>query len=64
MKENNVWLLPAGKVEDADDLKAQLDIENHWSTGLLAITAAGFVFMLTIVVIIGLTYPRWKHLFN
>lgn len=62
----NPLLLQAGKIQSREDLNRQLGFdemeEARWPMVWIILGSALFVFILTTMIIAGLTYPQWKHL--
>lgn len=56
-------LLPAGRVEDEDDLRRQLAIEDR-APGLwwMVALAGMFVILMMVAIVAGLSYAHWKHI--
>lgn len=57
-----VFLLPAPKPENREDLNRQLGIGVDRGPWIIYIGAAVIVFLFWTLIIAGLTYPQWKHL--
>lgn len=61
-KGRYVYLLPAPKPENREDLNRQLGVEVDRGPWIIYIAAAVMVFLFWGLIIAGLAYPQWKHL--
>lgn len=57
-----VFLLPAGDAQNREDLNRQLGVDVDRGPWIIYIAAAVIVFLFWVLIIVGLTYPQWKHL--
>jgi uncharacterized protein (DUF983 family) len=61
-KDTDPILLPAGRVEEDEDLDRQLGIEEDRSALWMIVACGLFVIGLMLAIVAGLSYAHWKHL--